>query len=84
MCANPRAEADENDLFVENRRLLNLGLEPITLSEGLLRRGDRDRAGATPTAPTGPRSPAGACGGRLPTGAEWSSSPPLAKGSSSG
>ena len=35
--ANPRAEADENDLFVENRRLLNLGLEPITLSEGLLR-----------------------------------------------
>ena len=37
MVANPRAEADENDLFVENRRLLNLGLEPITLSEGLLR-----------------------------------------------
>ena len=34
--ANPRAEADENDLFVENRRLLNLGLEPITLSAGLL------------------------------------------------
>ena len=37
MVANPRDEADENDLFVENRRLLNLGLEPITLSEGLLR-----------------------------------------------
>jgi UDP-sulfoquinovose synthase len=37
LVANPRAEADENDLFVENRRLLNLGLEPITLSEGLLR-----------------------------------------------
>jgi UDP-sulfoquinovose synthase len=34
---NPRNEADENELFVENRRLLNLGLEPITLSEGLLR-----------------------------------------------
>jgi UDP-sulfoquinovose synthase len=34
---NPRNEADENDLFVENRRLLNLGLEPITLSSGLLR-----------------------------------------------
>ena len=34
---NPRNEADENDLFVENRRLLNLGLEPITLSEGLLK-----------------------------------------------
>jgi UDP-sulfoquinovose synthase len=33
---NPRNEADENELFVENRRLLNLGLEPITLSEGLL------------------------------------------------
>ncbi len=32
----PAQEADENDLFVENRRLLNLGLEPITLSEGLL------------------------------------------------
>jgi UDP-sulfoquinovose synthase len=37
LVANPRNEADENDLFVENRRLLNLGLEPITLSEGLLR-----------------------------------------------
>jgi UDP-sulfoquinovose synthase len=34
---NPRNEADENDLFVENRRLLNLGLDPITLSGGLLR-----------------------------------------------
>ena len=34
---NPRNEAAENDLAVENRRLLNLGLEPITLSEGLMR-----------------------------------------------
>jgi len=34
--ANPRNEADENELLVENRRLLNLGLEPITLSGGLL------------------------------------------------
>ncbi len=34
---NPRNEADENELFVENRRLLNLGLEPITLSGGLLK-----------------------------------------------
>ena len=34
---NPRNEADENDLFVENRRLLNLGLEPITLADGMLR-----------------------------------------------
>ena len=33
---NPRAEADENDLVVENRRLLNLGLEPITLEAGLM------------------------------------------------
>jgi UDP-sulfoquinovose synthase len=33
---NPRAEADENDLFVENKRLLGLGLKPITLQEGLL------------------------------------------------
>ncbi|MFN3511747.1 MAG: NAD-dependent epimerase/dehydratase family protein [Phenylobacterium sp.] len=33
---NPRAEADENELAVENRRLLAFGLEPITLAEGLL------------------------------------------------
>ncbi len=33
--ANPRAEADENELFVENRRLLGLGLDPITLQDGL-------------------------------------------------
>jgi len=33
---NPRAEADENDLVVENRRLLTLGLDPITLEEGLM------------------------------------------------
>lgn len=33
---NPRNEADENDLFVENSRLLNLGLTPITLTAGLL------------------------------------------------
>ena len=34
---NPRSEADENDLFVRNERFLQLGLEPITLQEGLLR-----------------------------------------------
>lgn len=34
--ANPRKEAAENDLNVENRRLLNLGLNPITLEEGLM------------------------------------------------
>ena len=33
---NPRKEAAENDLHVENRRLLGLGLDPITLEEGLL------------------------------------------------
>lgn len=33
---NPRKEAAENDLNVENRRLLNLGLNPITLEEGLM------------------------------------------------
>ena len=34
--SNPRNEAPENDLFVENRQLLDLGLEPITLAEGLM------------------------------------------------
>jgi UDP-sulfoquinovose synthase len=34
--ANPRLEADENELAVENRRLLGYGLQPITLAEGLL------------------------------------------------
>ncbi len=33
---NPRNEADENDLHVANDRFLGLGLEPITLSEGLM------------------------------------------------
>jgi UDP-sulfoquinovose synthase len=33
---NPRQEADENELTVENRRLLAYGLEPITLQDGLL------------------------------------------------
>lgn len=33
---NPRQEADENDLTVENRRLLTYGLAPITLEDGLL------------------------------------------------
>jgi UDP-sulfoquinovose synthase len=34
---NPRNEAAENTLAVDNRQLLELGLEPITLEEGLLR-----------------------------------------------
>ena len=33
---NPRNEAAENELDVENQRLLGLGLNPITLEEGLL------------------------------------------------
>ena len=33
---NPRNEAAENDLYVENRHLIDLGLVPITLEEGLL------------------------------------------------
>jgi len=33
---NPRNEAEENDLLVENGQLIELGLSPITLEEGLL------------------------------------------------
>jgi len=33
---NPRKEDAENDLHVENKQLLGLGLEPITLENGLL------------------------------------------------
>jgi UDP-sulfoquinovose synthase len=33
---NPRREAEENDLVVRNDQFLALGLEPTTLSEGLL------------------------------------------------
>jgi UDP-sulfoquinovose synthase len=33
---NPRNEADENELVVENKQFLELGLDPITLEEGLL------------------------------------------------
>lgn len=33
---NPRNEAAENELFVENRQLIELGLAPITLEAGLL------------------------------------------------
>jgi UDP-sulfoquinovose synthase len=32
---NPRNEAPENDLFVENTTFLEMGLEPVTLQEGL-------------------------------------------------
>lgn len=33
---NPRKEADENDLHVENKCFLDLGLKPTTLEKGLL------------------------------------------------
>jgi UDP-sulfoquinovose synthase len=33
---NPRKEADENDLHVVNDRFLAMGLQPITLQEGIL------------------------------------------------
>ncbi len=33
---NPRHEADENELVVDNKCFLNLGLDPTTLSAGLL------------------------------------------------
>ena len=36
MLPNPRQEAAENDLVVQNDRFLALGLNPTTLSEGLL------------------------------------------------
>jgi UDP-sulfoquinovose synthase len=35
--SNPRKEADSNDLDVENRSLIGLGLEPVTLNGSLLR-----------------------------------------------
>lgn len=33
---NPRAEADENELNVENRQFIECGLNPVTLNEGML------------------------------------------------
>lgn len=33
---NPCNEADENDLHVKNDRFLSLGLEPITVGDGLM------------------------------------------------
>jgi len=33
---NPRNEADENELYVANDRFLHLGLNPITLGDGLM------------------------------------------------
>ncbi|NBW14495.1 MAG: NAD-dependent epimerase/dehydratase family protein [Caulobacteraceae bacterium] len=36
MVANPRQEADENELVVANDQFRDLGLKPITLAEGLM------------------------------------------------
>ena len=36
MLPNPRKEAAENDFVVRNERFLSLGLNPTTLSEGLI------------------------------------------------
>jgi UDP-sulfoquinovose synthase len=50
---NPRREADENELIVRNDQFLALGLNPTTLSEGLLEEGRdiaaryKDRADVT-------------------------------------
>jgi len=33
---NPRKEADENELYVSNDTLIELGLDPITFEKGLL------------------------------------------------
>jgi len=33
---NPRFEADENELYVENKSFIEMGLNPITLNKGLL------------------------------------------------
>ena len=33
---NPRFEADENELHVDNRSFLQMGLDPITLDKGLM------------------------------------------------
>jgi UDP-sulfoquinovose synthase len=33
---NPRNEADSNELLVDNSQLLKLGLDPITLQQGML------------------------------------------------
>jgi UDP-sulfoquinovose synthase len=37
LVGNPRKEASENELFADNRHLLELGLDPITLEDDLLR-----------------------------------------------
>ena len=73
MVPNPRKESAENRLHVSNNTFLELGLEPTTLSEGLLHEVE-EVAQHTPTEWTAPRSgpvpvdQAAACGrsGRTP------------------
>ena len=60
---NPRKEAAENELFVENRQLVELGLDPIRLADDLLSE-VTEIARATPTAATARRSPACRSGSR--------------------
>ena len=45
---NPRREAEENELIVRNDQFLALGLQPTTLSEGLLGEGTEIAAALRP------------------------------------
>ena len=49
---NPRREAEENELIVRNDQFLALGLQPTTLSAGLLERGAPTSPPGTGTVPT--------------------------------
>ncbi len=59
---NPRREAEENDLVVRNDQFLELGLQPTTLSEGLLEEGTDVAGKYAGIAPTSPKSSPGRCG----------------------
>ena len=58
---NPRKEAAENELYVENSHLLELGLDPIRLADDLLSE-VTEIARNTRTVVTGPRSRAALSG----------------------
>ena len=59
---NPRREAEENDLVVLNDQFLALGLEPTTLSDGLLEDSAPTSRRATGTVLTPRRSSPARCG----------------------